>query len=90
GKAFGEKMEALRNEIRTKFPGDEGFSDEADKLFQKEYQALKQSPEAKLLEENEKKFVKTMRPFLKETRGAGDRSFDLAKSHGHVWLFLRK
>lgn len=90
GKSFGEKMEALRKEFATRYPGDEVFSDEANKQWQKEYLALKESPEAKQMEANEKDFVKNLRPFLKGTRGEGNRSFDLAKSHGHVWLYLRK
>ncbi len=90
GKAFGEKMEALRKDFAARYQGDEAFSDEANKKWQKEYLALKESPEAKLMEANEKDFVKTLRPFLNGTRGEGERSFDLAKSHGHVWLYLRK
>ncbi len=90
GKAFGEKMEALRKDFAVRYPGDEVFSEEADKKWQKEYLALKESPEAKRMEANEKDFVKTLRPFLNGTRGDGERSFDLAKSHGHVWLYLRK
>lgn len=85
-----EKLEALRKDFTARYPGDEAFSEEADKQWQKEYLALKESPEAKQMEANEKDFVKTLRPFLKGTRGDGDRSFDLAKSHGHVWLYLRK
>ena len=41
-------------------------------------------------EAGEKEFSKKLRPFLADTRGAGDRSFDLAKARGHVWLFIRK
>ncbi len=90
GKAFGEKMEALRKDFAARYPGDEAFSEEANKQWQKEYLALKEIPEAKLMEANEKDFVKNLRPFLNGTRGNGERSFDLAKSHGHVWLYLRK
>ena len=90
GKSFGEKMEALRKDFAVRYPGDEALSDEADKQWQKEYLALKESPEAKQMEANEKVFVKNLRPFLNGTQGDGERSFHLAKSHGHVWLYLRK
>jgi hypothetical protein len=90
GSEFGKKLEALREDFKSRYPADEIFSDEADKEWSKAYHALRNSPEAKQMEEQEKVFVKKLRPFLASSRGAGDRSFDLAKSHGHVWLYLRK
>jgi hypothetical protein len=87
---FGAKMEALREDFRKRYPGDEIFSDKADKEWSEAYRALREGPEAKKMEENEKAFVQKIRPFVASTRGEGDRSFDLAKSHGHVWLFIRK
>lgn len=90
GKAFGDKMEALRKDFAERYPGDEIFSDAADQAWTAEYKALSESPEAKEMEKNEVEFVKSLRPYLASTRGTGDRSFDLAQSHGHVWLYLRK
>ncbi|MEM8666271.1 MAG: VCBS repeat-containing protein [Planctomycetota bacterium] len=90
GEAYRKKMDALRADFAVRYPGDEVFSDEADKAWQTEYLALRESPEAKEMEKNESEFVKSLRPFLAKTRGSGDRSFDLAESHGHVWLYLRK
>jgi hypothetical protein len=90
GKAYGEKMEALRKEFAERYPGDQIFSDEADKAWSTAYKALLESPEAKELERNDVEFAKSLRPFLATTRGTGDQSFDLGHSHGHVWLFLRK
>jgi len=90
GKAYGDKMKALREDFQKRYPGDAIVSDEANAEWQKAYKALQESPEAKQFEEQEAKFTKAVRPFLAETRGTGDQSFDLAKSHGYVWLYLRK
>lgn len=90
GKSLGDKIEALRKAFAERYPGDEIFSEEADKAWSTEYTALRESPEAKEIEKNEVEFVKSLRPYLASTRGTGDRSFDLAQSHGHVWLYVRK
>lgn len=90
GKAFSDKMESLRADFAKRYPGDLIFSDEANQAWSKEYAALRESAEAKELEKSEVAFVKALRPYLASTRGAGERSFDLAQSHGHVWLYLRK
>ena len=89
-KAFAKKMEALREDFKNRYPGDEIFSDKADKEWSAAYQALRASPESKQMEEQEKVFAQQMRPFLASTHGDGDREFDLAKPHGHVWVFIRK
>lgn len=88
--AFSGKMEALRKEFHERYPGDEIFSDKATKEWTQAYRALQEGPEAKQMEADEKIFVKKMRPFLRETHGPGDRSYELAKSHGHVWLYVRQ
>ncbi len=90
GKEFAKKMEALREEFAKRYPGDKIYSDEADKAWSKAYQALRNSPEAKKMEAQEKVFVNKLKPYLAGTRGTGQRSFDLAKSHGHVWVLIRK
>ncbi len=90
GKAFAEKLKALRKDFAERYPGDEVFSDEADKAWSTEYKALRETLEAKEMEENEEQFAKSLRPYLATTKGSGDRSFDLALAHGHVWLYLRK
>lgn len=90
GEAFGKKMEALREDFIKRYPDDAIFSEEANEEWMQAYQELKESPEAKKMDEMEAEFAKKMRPFLADTRGEGDRVFDLAKSHGHVWLYLRK
>ncbi|MFO0912063.1 MAG: VCBS repeat-containing protein [Pirellulales bacterium] len=90
GAAFREKMDTLRKDFAERYPGDQIYSDEATKAWSAEYQALNDSPEAKQLQANEAEFVKSLRAYLATTSGAGDRSFDLAHAHGHVWLFLRK
>ena len=87
---YRKKMDALREDFAKRYPGDEVFSDEADKAWQTEYKELSNSPEAKRADELDAKFSKSLRPFLATTRGDGDRSFDLAQSHGYVWLYLRK
>jgi FG-GAP-like repeat len=89
-KAFAKKMEALQEDFRKRYPGDEIFSDKADKEWSTAYHALRESPEAKQMEADEKTFTQKMRPFLASTHGEGERDFDLAKSHGHVWVFIRK
>lgn len=89
-KAFADKLEALRAEFKEKYPGEEIFSEEADTAWSKAYQELRDSPEARKMEEEDASFTKEMRQYLAETRGQGDRSFDLAVSHGYVWLFQRK
>lgn len=87
---FAEKMKALREEFATRFPGDAIYSDEATQAWSKAYKAFKDNPEYKTMEKQEANWVRRVRPLLAGTRGDGDRSFDLAKSHGHVWLFIRK
>lgn len=90
GKAYGNKIEALRKDFKNRYPGDEIFSEKADKEWSDAYKAIKDSPEAKAFEKHDAEFAKQMRPFLASTHGKGDRSFDLAKPHGYVWLYLRK
>lgn len=90
GKDYSEKMKALREEFAQKYPGDAIFSEQADKEWGEAYQALGQGPEAKKMADDEKAWVARLKPFLAATRGQGDRSFDLAKSHGYLWLFERK
>lgn len=90
GKPVAAQMEALRKDFAERYPGDEIYSDEATEAWSKEYQAMRESPESKAAEANEAEFVRKIRPLLAETNGDGDRSFDLAKSHGYVWLYLRK
>ncbi|MBL8820041.1 MAG: VCBS repeat-containing protein [Planctomyces sp.] len=89
-KAFGKKMQELRDDFAKRYPGDAIFSEKADKEWSKEYKALRESPEAKAMEGEEKELAQNLKPFLASTRGDGDRLFDLAQSHGHLWLFLRK
>jgi len=90
GKKFSEKMEALRKEFNKKYPGDEIVSKQANEEWAKAYKTLRESDEAKKMEENEAEFAKQFRSFLAETRGTGNTTFDLAKAHGYVWLFLQK
>ncbi len=89
-KKFREKRDALREEFAQKYPGDAIYSDEADKAWSKAYKELNNGAEFKDLERQEAAWTKRMRPFLAGTHGEGDRSFDLAKPHGYVWLYLRK
>ncbi|WP_417380739.1 FG-GAP repeat domain-containing protein [Gimesia sp.] len=90
GKAYGDKMKALREDFAKRYPGDEIYSDKADKEWSKAYKAIKDSPEAKAYDKHDAEFAQQMKPFLASTHRKGNRSFDLAKSHGYVWLFLRK
>jgi len=90
GKAFKAKMDALQEDFRKRYPGDEIYSDKADKEWSQAYRALRESPEAKQMEEDGKKFADKLRPFVRSTRGAGEDSSDFAKSHGHVWVYIRK
>jgi hypothetical protein len=90
GKAYADKMKALREEFAKKYPGDAIFSEEADKEWSTAYSELSQGPEAKQMEADEKAWVARLKPYLEQTQGQGDRSFDLAKPHGYLWLFERK
>jgi hypothetical protein len=90
GKAFKAKMDAMQEDFRKRYPGDAIYSDKADKEWSQAYRALRNSPEAKQMEADEKKFADRLGPFIKSTRGSGEQSSDFAKSHGHVWLYLRK
>lgn len=90
GKAFAAKMTALREEFTKKYPGDAIYGEEADKEWSKAYTELREGPEAKQMEADEKAWVVRLKPYLEKTQDAGDRSFDLAKSHGCLWLFERK
>ncbi|MCA9015257.1 MAG: VCBS repeat-containing protein, partial [Planctomycetaceae bacterium] len=87
---YGAKQKALRDDFQKRYPGDKIFSEKADKEWTEAYQALKKSPEAQKMEAYEVEYVKQMRLLLASTAHEGNRSFDLAKSHGYVWLFLRK
>jgi hypothetical protein len=88
--AAADQMSELRADFAKRFPGEKIFSDEADKAWTVEYKAMRENSVSKDFEKWEKEFVKGVRPFLATTRGGGDESFDLAKSHGHVWVYLRK
>ncbi len=90
GKPFADKMKALREDFTKRYPGDAINSDEANAEWSKAYKELQESPEAKQMEEQEAKLVREIRPYLADTRDSGDRSFDLAKPHGYVWLYIRK
>ena len=90
GNAFKAKMDAMQEDFRTRYPGDEIYSDKANKEWSQAYRALRESPEAKQMEADEKKFADKLRPFVVSTRGTGEDNSDFAKSHGHVWLFIRK
>jgi hypothetical protein len=85
-----ERLETLRKDFAERFRGDSIRSDKADKEWQKAYKALSDSPETKDDETLELELSRKIRPLLASANGAGDRSHDLPKSHGYVWLFLRK
>jgi hypothetical protein len=87
---FAAKMQALRKDFAERYPGDEFYSDKATEEWSKAYQELRKSPEAKEMEQKETEFARKIKPFLASTSGEGERSFDLAKSHGYVWVFIRK
>ena len=87
---FRDAMEALREDFKKRYPGDEIYSDKAVKEWDKAYKTLREGPITKRMEANETVFVRQLRPYLADVRGPGDRNFDLAKAHGHVWLYLRK
>jgi len=89
GSVMADKMKALQEDFRKRYPGDEIFSDKADKEWSAAYRAMRESPEAKLSEAKSKVFTEKLRRFVTaggDERGGGD----LAKSHGHVWLYIRK
>ena len=90
GKPLAEKMQALRDDFAKRYPGDAINSDEANAEWSKAYKELRDSPEAKQREEQQARLVQEIRPYLADTHGTGDRSFDLAKPHGYVWLYIRK
>lgn len=87
---FRAQLVALDVEFRQRFPGEDLFSDKADQEWSKAYKAIREGVVAKKREAREPEFVKKLRPFLAATDGPRDRTFDLLKSHGHVWLYLRK
>jgi hypothetical protein len=87
---YVEKMNKLREDFSKRYPGDEAYSDEATEAWQTEYQALRESAEAKEMEANDAKFVEKVRPYLAETHGDGNESYNLAIPHGFVWVYLRK
>lgn len=90
GKPLGDKMQALRDDFKERYPGEAINSDEANAEWSKAYKELRESPEAKQREEQQARIVRKIRPYLADTHGTGERSFDLAKPHGYVWLYLRK
>ena len=90
GNAFKTKFEALQEDFKKRYSGDEIFSDKADKEWSEAYHALRESADAKQMEADGKKFADKLRPFVRSTRGSSDSDSDFAKSHGHVWVFIRK
>lgn len=90
GKAFADKLKALREDFAERYPGDALYSDEATKEWREASLALNNGPEHKEMERGEFGFVRSVRPLLAETHGPGDHSYELAMPHGYVWLFLRK
>ena len=90
GKGFAKKMEALQEDFKKRYPGDEIFSDKATEEWSTAYHALRESPEAKQMQADEKNFADKLRPFVVSTRGSSEDNSDFAKPHGHVWVFIRK
>jgi|GEM_PF-1025411 hypothetical protein len=90
GEAFKSRMEKLREDFARRYPGDEIYSEQADREWQIAYKELQESPEAKQMNQAGATFVSKLRPFLNSMRSDGDASHDLPQSHGHVWLYLRK
>ncbi|QDT43701.1 FG-GAP repeat protein [Gimesia alba] len=84
------KLKTLQDNIRKRYPGDGIYTDQANEEWSTAYKALKDSPEAKKMEAFEAEYVNQMRPLLASTAHKGNHSYDLAHSHGYVWLFLRK
>jgi FG-GAP-like repeat len=84
------RLEVLRKDFTARFSGDSARSEEAKQEWQKAYKALGDSPEAKDDDALEHQLTRTLRPLLASVRREGKESYDLAKSHGFVWLFLRK
>ena len=60
------KKEAMQADFQKRYPGDEIFSDKADKEWSAAYRALRESPEAKEMEAGEKAFVAKLRPFYED------------------------
>ena len=89
-KQYRKKRKALQEESNKKYPGDAGYSDEAEKWWSKAYKALRESPEVKEMDKRNKDLARKIRPFLAKTHSDGDESDDLAIPHGYVWLFIRK
>lgn len=90
GKAFNDKMEALQKDFAERYPGDEIFSEKADKEWSEAYAALRNGPEMKELEKYQAEFVKSLRPLIATTHRGGEEIHDMALPRGYVWLFLRK
>ncbi len=89
-RVVGKKIEALRNDLKKRFPGDKMYSDEAVQSWQEESTMIREGTEAKQVEALEKEIVQEIRPYLASTDGDGDEMFYLARAHGHVWVYLRK
>ena len=62
-------MQALRDDFEKRYPGDAINSDEANAEWSKAYKELRESPEAKQMEEQEAKLVREIRPYLADTHG---------------------
>ncbi|MEM9351575.1 MAG: VCBS repeat-containing protein [Planctomycetota bacterium] len=88
--AFSDKFLAMREEFTGRYPGEEAFSGEAEKAWSDMYQELRESPEAKEKEIAGEVFAEALLPYLASTRNESTDVYNLAKSHGHVWLYLRK
>ncbi len=89
-KAYVAKMDAMRADFTKRFPGDEVYSEKAEKEWSEAYKTLRESPEAKEMEECDKEFAKKMRPFVAQVQGSGERAYQMARAHGHVWVYVRK
>jgi hypothetical protein len=89
--AYSAKREAMEEDFKRRFPGEESMSDAAQVAWQQEYGQLKESSEYKALRKASDKAagerIKMLQPYLDEM---GRKENQEARSHGHVWVFLRK
>ena len=88
GEAMKAAMDGLREDFKTRYPGEKIYSDEVNKEFQEAYKELQESELFKTGEAKSEELTKSLGEYLAKPEKEG--SFNpFATTHGWVWLFLR-
>jgi hypothetical protein len=89
GNALGELVDQLRKSFNEKYPGDQGLSDEATRIWTEMYLELTKSDAYAQAINRRLEAKKALNRFLVPPANPSSPD-DYAQAHGFVWLYLRK